>query len=82
MRIPLFTRVQTLAADILELPPAQITEDSSPHTIENWDSVQNVNIVLALEEMFGVEFEVEEIERMKNIGAIVQIVKTKVDGAG
>lgn len=73
-----FEQVQTLAADVFGVPRAAITAASSPTSIEKWDSLQNTNLVLALEEMFGIEFEVEEIERMKNVGVIVEIIEAKI----
>lgn len=38
-----------------------ITEDASPDTIENWDSLRHMNLVLALEEEFGVEFTDDQV---------------------
>ena len=47
----------------------KITAESSPKTIENWDSMQHLNLVLAIEEKFGVQPEPEDIEQMKNAAA-------------
>ena len=52
----LFHRVRGIAADVLQLDIATLTADSSPATIEAWDSVQNLNLVLALDEEFGFQF--------------------------
>jgi len=71
-------RVRQIAADVFNLPLAQITPETSPQTVEHWDSVQHLNLVLALEQELGLEFLPEEIEQMKNVGAIV----TLVDGKG
>jgi acyl carrier protein len=38
-----------------------ITEDASPDTIESWDSIHHMNLVLALEEEFGVEFTDDQV---------------------
>jgi acyl carrier protein len=53
----------------------KITAESSPKTIENWDSMQHLNLVLAIEEKFGVQPEPEDIEQMKNIGAVAALVE-------
>jgi acyl carrier protein len=45
--------------------------------VESWDSVQHLNLVLALEEQFGIQFEPEEMDAMKNIGAIAGLVARK-----
>jgi acyl carrier protein len=69
-----FAEVRAVASDILGVPPDQITAESSPETIENWDSMQHLNLVLAIEEKFGVQLEPEDIEQMKSIGAVVALV--------
>lgn len=54
------TRLKTVIAAILELEPGDITEDSSSDTIEQWDSLRHMNLVLALEDEFGVSIPDEE----------------------
>jgi acyl carrier protein len=68
-------QVQSIASDIFGVPAGKITAESSPETIENWDSMQHLNLVLAIEEKFGVQLEPEDIERMKNIGAVAALVE-------
>ena len=68
-------QVRIVASDIFGVPTEKITAESSPETIENWDSMQHLNLVLAIEEKFGVQFEPEDIEEMKNIGAVATLVE-------
>ena len=70
-----FEQVRNIASDILGIPADKINADSSPETIENWDSMQHLNLVLAIEEKFGVQLEPEDIEQMKNIGAVAALVE-------
>jgi acyl carrier protein len=68
-------QVRNLASDIFGVPADTITAESSPETIENWDSMQHLNLVLAIEEKFGVQLEPEDIEQMKSIGAVAALVE-------
>jgi acyl carrier protein len=70
-----FEQVRNVASDIFGIPADKVTADSSPETIENWDSMQHLNLVLAIEEKFGVQLEPEDIEQMKNIGAVAALVE-------
>jgi acyl carrier protein len=70
-----FERVRSIASDIFGVRADSITAESSPETIENWDSMQHLNLVLAIEETFGVQLEPEDIEQMKNIGAVAALVE-------
>jgi acyl carrier protein len=73
-----YEQVRTLAADVFQVAPEQISEASTPEQIEGWDSVQHLNLILALETQFNVEFEPEEIEQMKSIGNFASLVETKL----
>jgi acyl carrier protein len=74
-------QVRHLASDIFSVPADAITPESSPATIENWDSMQHLNLVLAIEEKFGVQLDPEDIEKMKTIGAIANLVDRLQSGA-
>lgn len=71
-------QVRTIASDIFSVPVARIQTDSTPETIESWDSIQHLNLALTLEERFSVQLSPEEIERMRNIGEIVKLIESKL----
>ena len=70
-----FEQVRNIASDIFGVPATKITAESSPETIENWESMQHLNLVLAIEEKFGVQLDPEDIEEMQNIGAVAALVE-------
>lgn len=71
-------QVRSIASDIFGVPPGTITAASSPETIETWDSMQHLNLVLAVEEKFGLQLSPEEIEEMKSVGAVAAVVEKKL----
>jgi acyl carrier protein len=79
MTAPLLDRVRGIAADILQVPLAEVGPDSSPESIATWDSVHHLNLVLALEQEFNLQFEPEEIDQIGNVGQIVSLVSRKVN---
>lgn len=66
-------KVRQIAADIFNLPIDQVTESLSPHTLADWDSVQHLNLVLAIEAQLGVQFDPSEIEQMQTMGDVIRI---------
>jgi acyl carrier protein len=72
-----FEKVRALAADILQVKASTLNANSSPETVDTWDSVRHLNLVLALEESFGFELSPEEMDQMKNIGQIAGMVEAK-----
>jgi acyl carrier protein len=65
-------RVIRVTSQVLNVPAGSITDDSSPRTVEGWDSLGHMNLMLALEEEFGVQFSDERIMQLLSVGAILQ----------
>jgi acyl carrier protein len=74
---PLFPRVQMVMADMFHVPVEQITEEFSPDNVEAWDSLQHLNLVLALEQEFGVQFTPEEIEQLLSAALVAELLEEK-----
>lgn len=79
MNAPLFDRVRRIAADVLEVPQEKIRADSSSENVETWDSVHHLNLVLALEQEFNLQFEPEEIDEMNNVEHILAVLERKLN---
>jgi acyl carrier protein len=58
--------LRQVMADVFGLDAAEIGDDASIDTIEAWDSLKHLNLVLALEESFGVSFTEEETVEILN----------------
>lgn len=55
----------------------KITIDTSKEDIPDWDSLTNLSLVLNLEEQLNLQFTIEEIESIKDVKSIIQIVNRK-----
>src|SRR5581483_2536947 len=77
MNAAVLDQVRRIASELFDVPLSQLTADSSPATVESWDSVQHLNLVLEMEQTFGVHFEPDEMEQMQSLGAIAEMVAGK-----
>lgn len=50
-------KLRVILSQLLGVPVATISEEASNETVESWDSIKQLNIVLTLEEQFGVSFD-------------------------
>jgi acyl carrier protein len=82
VKAAVFQHAQRIAADVFAIPVDQITLNSSPATIENWDSLHHLNLVLAVEGEFGMQFAPEEIEQLLSIEDIVTVLEKKLRASG
>jgi acyl carrier protein len=65
-------------AQVMNVSIENVKEDSSPDTIEAWDSLKHMSLILTLEEEFGVQFSDEEIVEMLNVGLIMYVLTHKL----
>jgi len=63
---------QTFADDNLVLKP-----DTSPMQVKGWDSFNHINLMLGVENEFGVTFTTDEIQGMKSVGQLVDLLNAK-----
>jgi acyl carrier protein len=70
-------RIKKIMALIFEIDIADIKDDSSPDTIEKWVSLKHMNMIVALEEEFGVTFREDEIVEMIEYKIIYETIKSK-----
>jgi acyl carrier protein len=73
----IFDKIRYIASDVFSVPVDIINANSSPDTIEAWDSMTHLNLVLALEDEFRLHFSPEEIASMRDIATIVTLIKSK-----
>ncbi len=65
----------SLISKILEVPKTQLSDKSTPESIENWDSYNGLLLVDELESEFKVKFSVEEVFDVHSIADIKRHLK-------
>ncbi|MGR3302862.1 MAG: acyl carrier protein [Candidatus Scalindua sp.] len=71
-------RVLGIVSNIMKWPLKKINEDSSPEDIDTWDSLNQINLVLALEEEFDVRFTDDQIVQMLSVRSIIETLESTV----
>ena len=54
-------------AAVMEVDPSELTEDTAYGTIEKWDSLMHMRMVMEIEEEYDVEIPIEEIPNIKSL---------------
>ncbi len=67
-------RIREIVSTLFSVPMEQVTAESSPDTIENWDSMGALSLTLELEQEFNIQIMPEDADRMWNVGAIAEAV--------
>jgi acyl carrier protein len=67
---PIRDKVKRIMAATFRIPTARIPDDASPQTVEGWDSLAHIELMLALEMEFGVPLPTEAIIDLVTLEAI------------
>lgn len=74
--------LQRVVSETFKLPADEVTDELSPDTLDDWDSLSHLRLVSALEEAFGIKFENSEIMDMASVGAIREMLAKKTAAVG
>lgn len=70
-------RTRQIVAEVFGLPIENITRESSHETIEEWDSLNVLNVLMAVEGEFGVSISPEEAANFVSVQKILDVLATK-----
>ncbi len=73
--------VETIRA-MLDNYETPITLETQAAEVPQWDSINHINIVVAVESVFKIKFRTAEIERLRNVGDFVELIEQKLAQAG
>ena len=68
--------------DILEQPDLSLSRETTAQDVEGWDSVNNISIIVGTEARFGVKFRTAELDEIKNVGDLIDLVADKLQKKG
>ena len=68
--------IQAVFRDVLSNKNIKISRKSTPEDVEGWDSLVNINIVVALEEHFNIKFSLDEITNINSVEDIVKMIES------
>mgnify|MGYP006329350215 CR=1 FL=1 len=56
----------------------ELADETSSADIDDWDSLEQINLVVAIQDAFNVKFNIDEVNSMKNVGEMVDFILEKL----
>ncbi len=69
--------VKETMADVFDLEDLSVTATTTAEDIEEWDSLSNIRLVVAIERRFNVKFKNSEITSLQNVGDLIRLIEAK-----
>lgn len=71
--------LERMLAEVLEIPVTTITDDLEMKNVEIWDSLKHMELVMSLENHFGIQFSFDDIVTMKSVREIKRVLGEKAN---
>jgi acyl carrier protein len=68
-------RLYSIISKVMDVPISEINDESSPESIESWDSFNSYVLLDELETEFKTEFSIDEVVETKNVADIKKYLK-------
>lgn len=70
-------RLIKILADVFRIRESDIVPDLTKEQVGSWDSLRQMDLVVSLETEYEVTLEIEDIVRMRSVGAIIEVLSAK-----
>lgn len=77
-REEVFERLNGVFRDVFDDDSIEVNDRTTADDIEDWDSLEHINLMAAVESEFGIKFSMGQVVTMKNVGKMVDIILQKV----
>ena len=78
-REEVFERLDQVFQDVFDDESIEVNDETTSDDIEDWDSLEHINLIAAVEQEFGVKFNMGQVVSMKNVGEMVDIILSQID---
>lgn len=70
-------RLNEVFRDVFDDPSISVTPDTTSADIDDWDSIEHINLIGAVESEFRMQFKMREVSGMKNVGEMISIISER-----
>ena len=77
-REEVYVKLNEVFRDVFDDEDITVTDTTTANDIDDWDSLDHINLIVAIEDCFGMKFNMGELTTMKNVGAMVDIIMSQI----
>lgn len=75
-------RLTKVFRNVFEDDSIQLTPQTTADDVEGWDSLSYINLIIAVEIEFGIEFKQNEVQSFANVGELMECIMKKMAKKG
>jgi acyl carrier protein len=71
------SRLTPIFRDVFNDDALVVRESMTAADVPTWDSLSNINMIIAVEKAFGAKFSIKDVRNLKNVGELLELIKRK-----
>jgi acyl carrier protein len=79
MNAALVNRLTPIFRQALDTPDLTLTRELDATQVPNWDSLNHISLIIALEEELKMEFDTEDLVGLVNVGEMIDMIEKKLE---
>ena len=68
-------KVIQVLVNVFQVSPSKISTKTTSDDVEKWDSMNHINMILVLEQEFGIRYDEEQVVSMLSVEEIIDVTK-------
>lgn len=77
-REEIFSKLNEVFQDIFDDDTITVHDQTTAADIEDWDSLEHINLIVAIEKKFGMRFSMGEVTGLKNVGEMADVIQKRL----
>ncbi len=77
-RNDIYEKLTMVFRDFFDDEEIELSDNTTSDDIDDWDSLEHINLLVAVEQEFGIKFNMNEVTNMKNVGEMVDIILNRI----
>lgn len=77
-RNQIFEKLTAVFQDVFDDDDISINENTTAADIEDWDSLSHIMLLSAVEDEFGIKFDMKAVQGLKNVGEMIDMIEAQL----
>ena len=73
-RTEIMAKLNEIFCDVFDDEDIVLSDDTTADDIEDWDSLEQINLLVAIEKQFKIKFQLADVSNLENVGAMADLV--------
>lgn len=71
-------KVRLIVISVLQHENFEMTDELTAADVDGWDSLTHMTIITGIEGAFNIKFKLKELNKLKNMGTLVELIQSKL----